>query len=43
MACRGMTDAIFIFRQLQEYLAKDKELWMAFVDLKKTFDKVPTA
>ena len=37
-----MTDAIFIFHQLQEkYLAKNKELWMAFVDLEKAFDRVP--
>ena len=34
-------DAIFIVRQLQEkYLAKNKELWMAFVDLEKAFDRV---
>ena len=42
MAGRSPTDAIFIARQLQEkYLAKNKELWMAFVDLEKAFDKVP--
>ena len=36
------TDAIFIVRQLQEkYLAKSKDLWMAFVDLEKAFDRVP--
>ena len=36
------TDAIFIVRQLQEkYLEKKKELWMAFIDLKKAFDGVP--
>ena len=35
---------IFIVRQLQEkYLAKNKELWMAFVDLDKAFDRVPRA
>jgi len=39
---RGTTDAIFIVRQLQEkYLAKKKDLWMAFVDLEKAFDRVP--
>ena len=39
---RGTTDAIFIARQLQErYLSKNKELWMAFIDLEKAFDKVP--
>ena len=32
----------FIVRQLQEkYLARNKELWMAFVDLEKAFDRVP--
>ena len=35
------TDAIFIVRQLQEkYLEKKTELWMAFIDLKKAFDRV---
>ena len=39
---RGTTDAIFILRQLQEkYLAKQRKLCMAFVNLKKTFDRVP--
>ena len=39
---RSMTDAIFIVRQLQEkYLAKSKDLWMAFVDLEKALDRVP--
>jgi hypothetical protein len=38
----GTTDAVFIVRQLQErYLEKKKELWMAFVDLEKAFDRVP--
>ena len=33
---RGTTDAIFILRQLQEkYLAKQKVLYFAFVDLEK--------
>jgi hypothetical protein len=42
MAGKGTTDAIFIVRQLQEkFLAKRKELWMAFVDLEKAFDRVP--
>ena len=37
---KGTTDAIFILRQMQEkYLAKKKELWMAFVDLEKAFDR----
>ena len=39
---RGTTDAIFVVRQLQEkYLAANKGLYMAFVDLKKAFDQVP--
>jgi len=39
---RGTTDAIFIIRQVQEkFLAKNKELWIAFVDLEKAFDRVP--
>jgi len=41
-AGKGTTDAIFIVRQLQErYIAKNKDLWMAFVDLEKAFDRVP--
>ena len=39
---RGTTDAIFVVRQLQEkYLAANKKLYMAFVDLEKAFDRVP--
>ena len=39
---KGTTDAIFIVRQiLEKYLGKHKELWMAFVDLEKAFDRVP--
>jgi hypothetical protein len=42
MAGRSTTDAIFIVRQVQEhFLTKGKELWMAFVDLEKAFDRVP--
>ena len=34
--------AIFVVRQLQEkYLAVNKRLYMAFVDLEKAFDRVP--
>ena len=37
---RGTTDAIFVVRQLQEkYLAANKRLYMAFVDLEKAFDE----
>ena len=39
---KSTTDAIFIVRQLQEkYLEKKRELWMAFIDLEKAFDRVP--
>ena len=39
---RGTTDAIFLVQQLQEkYLAANKRLYMAFVDLAKAFDHVP--
>ena len=39
---RGTTDAIFVLGQLQEkYLAANKILNMAFVDLEKAFDRVP--
>ena len=39
---RGTTDAIFVVRQLQEkYLAANKRLYMAFVDLEKASDQVP--
>jgi hypothetical protein len=41
-AGKGTTEAIFLVRQLQEkYMVKKKELWMAFVDLEKAFDRVP--
>ena len=36
---RGRTDTIFVVRQLQEkYLAANKRLYMAFIDLEKAFD-----
>ena len=36
---RGSTDAIFVVRQLQgKYLAVNKRLCMAFIDLEKAFD-----
>ena len=38
----GTTHATFIARQLQErYRGKHRELWWAFVDLEKAFDRVP--
>ena len=37
---RGMTEGIFIVRQLQEkYLGKNKQLYFIFVDLEKAFDR----
>ena len=39
---RDTTDTIVVVRQLQEkYLAANKRLYMAFVDLEKAFDRVP--
>jgi hypothetical protein len=39
---KGTTDAIFVVRQVQEkYLGKKKNLYYAFVDLEKAFDRVP--
>ena len=39
---RGTTDAIFVIPQLQEkYLTVSKQIYMAFVDLEKAFDRVP--
>ena len=39
---RGTTDAVFVVSQLQEkYLAANKRLYMAFLDLEKAFDRVP--
>ena len=38
----GTADASFVVWQLQEvYLAVNKMLYMAFVDLEKVFDRVP--
>jgi hypothetical protein len=42
MPGRGTTDAIFILRQIQEkYIAKNRSIFFAFVDLEKAFDRVP--
>ena len=42
MPGRGTTDAIFILRQIQEkYINKNRNLYFAFVDLEKAFDRVP--
>ena len=41
MPGKRTTDAIFIMRQVQEkHQAKRKELYYAFVDLEKAFDRV---
>ena len=41
MPGRGITDAIFIVRQIQEaYIRKNQNLFFAFVDLEKAFDRV---
>ena len=38
----GTTDAIFILRQIQEkYINKNCNLYFAFIDLEKAFDRVP--
>ena len=43
MPGKGIIDAVFILRRLQEeYLDKEKKLYMCFVDLEKAFDRVPT-
>jgi len=39
---RGTTDAIFVVKQLQEkYLEKQRDLYFAFVDLEKAYDRIP--
>ena len=42
MPGKGTIDALFLVRRLQEeYRAKDKRIYMCFVDLEKAFDRVP--
>ena len=42
MPGKGTIDAVFILRRLQEeYLDKEKKLYVCFVDLEKAFDRVP--
>ena len=41
MPCKGTIDAVFIPRFQDEYLAKEKKLYMCFVDLEKAFDRIP--
>ena len=39
---KGAIDALFLVRRLQdEHRAKDKRMYMCFVDLEKAFDRVP--
>ena len=42
MLGRGTTDATFILRQTQEkYIGKNRNIYFAFIDLEKAFDRVP--
>ena len=42
MPGKGTLDAIFIAKRMQEnFIGKNKKLFMCFVDLEKTFDRVP--
>ena len=42
MPGKGTTDALFLVRRLQEeHRAKDKRMYMCFVDLEKAFDRAP--
>ena len=42
MPGRGATDALFVVRRMQkDYRDKKKKLYMSFVDIEKTFDRVP--
>ena len=39
---KGTIDVVFILRRLQEeYLNKEKKLYVCFVDVEKAFDRVP--
>ena len=42
MPGKSTTDALFILRRTQEeFLGREKKLYMCFVDLDKAFDRVP--
>ena len=41
MKGKGTTDAIFMARQTKENFREGKKLYFGFVDLEKTFDRVP--
>ena len=38
---KGTADAVFILRIQEEYLEKEKKLYMCFIDLEKAFHRVP--
>ena len=39
MSGRGMTDALFVVRRMQEEYRDKKKLYMYFVDIENAFDK----
>ena len=42
MPGKGTTDGMFVAQQMQEkFLAKERPLYYAFVDLEKVFDRIP--
>ena len=41
MPGKGTIDTVFILRLQEEYRAKEKKLYICFVDLEKAFDRVP--
>ena len=42
MPGKGTTDALFILRRMQEeFRGREQKLYMCFVDLENTFDRVP--
>ena len=41
MPGKGTIDAVFTASRIQEYLAKQKKLYVCFVDKETAFDRVP--
>ena len=41
MPGRRTTEALFVMRRMQEEYTDKKKLYMCFVDIDKTFDRVP--
>ena len=41
MPGKGTTDALFVVRRMQEEYRNEKKLYKCFVDIEKTFDRVP--